>query len=467
MNFEVLTLGEKFKTIRKKYGFTQEDVACNDVTREFVSQVERNESNLPRKTAIKLLKNIKEKLSKDDIKFDIELNLKYLFDEDTNIQKQRILEQCDLAIKEFNMSNYDENKFKFFVEKTDDFFVKNCVSYEYEKIDNLLIKNGISYKQKINIYRDIAYIFLKNYDYSNAEIYFLKATSESTEVKNYTDVLKFIIDRIRVYHKEKNSRQQLVLVTYAFKYYKEHDIHDKGLLKTIYFYAATVYSILGEFKKCIKYLELLQRPPFKLEEKELLDIKNLYGGNFFRNKEYNKAEKINSEILDIAIRNSSKDIYYKDIVSRTYINLAEIYVRQGNIQKAREYLAKIDNLKHEYNYVSPLDVNYSLLELNIECNNSLSIVEKNFKNFIDICTIAKDNKLKSSAYKLVVNYYIKANEDKLLTNFILNIRKELKNKKINMDKKIYSTLIATLHYFKDRDSMLFEEIFTILVTLNE
>ncbi len=443
MKFKILTAGQKLKNMRKKYGLSQKQIAGNDMTREFVSLVETNKSKLSKSSAENLLKNIKMILAKNGIEFSVSLD--YLF-ETIDEQKEKILNQCNLDLKEFNISNYNENKFKYLV----------------EEVEVFLIENGISFEYKITLYKEIVHIFFKNYDYSNAEIYLLKATSDATEVGNYQEVLELILDRIRLYAQSNNSKQEEILIRYAVEYYHEHNIDDHEILKKLYFNAATVYSNLNKFDKCIDYIDLLTKNSFQFSEIENLEIKNLYSNNLFINKQYDKAEKISLEILDIAIRNS-----YTDVVSKIYINLADIYTNLEKYEKAKKYLEKSVNLKHDYKYISKIDIYYSQLKLNIRCNNRLTIVDKNFNNLINSCKIENDSMVMCSAYKLMSDYYIKLNKDELLNSLILNLREEIKEKKLNVDNNIYSLLIVTLNYFKPRNKRTYEEIFTISMQLNQ
>lgn len=165
--YNILTPGEKIKSVRKTLDLKQEDITCGEVTRNLVSIIENNKANLTESVAKIIEENINRICKERNIEFTI--TKEYLL-EDIVSQAKKVANEYIEYIR--NLSKEEINKIDDTLSEIDIFLKK----YDTEE------KRG-------ELYFEIAIKFRGNKQYNKAIDYLLKAYESSKSIEFTTDIL--------------------------------------------------------------------------------------------------------------------------------------------------------------------------------------------------------------------------------------------------------------------------------------
>lgn len=159
--YNILTPGEKIKSIRNKFNINQEDITGGEITRNLISIIENNKANLTESVAKILATSINKVCSERHMDFSV--TAEYLL-EDVISQAKKIADEYIAYIDSLNIS------------------VINSSNDTLNEIDLFLKKYNVEEKKSI-LYIKIATKFKANKNYQKALDYFLKAFESSLDNK--------------------------------------------------------------------------------------------------------------------------------------------------------------------------------------------------------------------------------------------------------------------------------------------
>lgn len=312
--YNILTPGEKIKSIRNKFNINQEDITGGEITRNLISIIENNKANLTESVAAILSNSINTVCQERNINFSV--TKEYLL-EDVIYQAKKIADEYIAYI-----DNLPEKE------------INICNDFLYE-IDFFFKKYNTEEKKSI-LYIKIATKFKSNKNYNKALEYYLKAFESSID------------NKITLYSLEMMATCNVYLSKYteALNYYNILlDLATDTILKYhTKFNIALCYKKLNKFEDAlqtlnnitVEYTDILTN-----SHKHYIDIYVLMGICLYELKSFNKAIDTYKMLLK-----TLSDLQVEEEVL-ILINLADVYRTLKNTTQlektCNKILSKIDN----------------------------------------------------------------------------------------------------------------------------
>ncbi|MEG1255517.1 helix-turn-helix transcriptional regulator [Clostridium sp.] len=317
---EILSPGQKIRRIRKELKINQKEIAGDDITRELISIIENDRSNLTPTVAHIIADNINGICKERGI--DFSLNAEYLL-EDINSQTNKIASQYIdfLSINEDNISK--------------DF------TKDIEEIEMFLIKYDVPEKKMI-IYEKLGDILRKQKKYNKSYMYYIKAFENHNRLFNDIRLFKLLqkLGNVCIHlskYKEAIDFNNLALV---YNDTIPEDLKYKVLHNNI-----LAYVHLEEYDKALIELEHIEKT-FKSLPKEKIFKLNVLKVNCLRYKKfYSDAFKLNEYILSSLDYNDTENII---LITG---NILDIYTVLKDTKNIRVYIDKLIYLMNNYSEV--------------------------------------------------------------------------------------------------------------------
>ncbi|MEG1254847.1 helix-turn-helix transcriptional regulator [Clostridium sp.] len=387
---EILSPGQKIRRIRKELKINQKEIAGGDITRELISIIENDRSNLTPTVARIIAYNINGICKERGI--DFTLNAEYLL-EDINSQTNKIASQYInfLSINEDNISK--------------DF------TKDIQEIEIFLIKFDVPEKKMI-IYEKIGDILRKQKDYNRSYVYYIKAFENHNRLFNDIRLFKLLqkIGNVCLRlckYKEAMDFNNLALV------YNDTipvDLKYKALHNNI-----LAHMYLKEYDKALIELEHIETAFKNLTKKDVFEL-NVLKVNCLRYKKfYNDAFKLNEHMLSTLDYNDTENII---LITG---NILDIYTVLKDTKNVRIYIDKLIYLMNNYseveesshsanaynqiglssNLISNLDLSTQFYEKSIKVakyHKNIVILVKSLTELLDIL-IKEENLSKINSFK--------------------------------------------------------------------
>lgn len=339
-SFNILSQGEKIKTLRDQINIKQEDLAGGDITRNLISILENNKANLTPATAKVIATNFNNLCIQMGI--DLQVTEEYLLEGEVE-QAKKIADEYISFVKNISTETISDLRDRL-----------NEI--------NLFLKMYDCEEKRAELYMGIGLKFKSCSKYITAIDYFLKAY-ESTKDRKLTVKSLFYMGVCKIYaskHVEAIDNFSLILDLddgSAFKYHALFNI-------------ALCYKKLGRFEEALEVTEKLE-----VDYKEFIDnsknslrvsINMLKGACLCELKAFNKAIEIYKELLKLEEINEEKVIVLSALTdvyrtTRDKVNLEKI---------CSKILVKIDskefNEKYEADIYLCLAKSMSFVNLNKE-----------------------------------------------------------------------------------------------------
>jgi len=165
---EILSQGEKIKRIRKSFKIRQQDITGGEITRELISIIENNKTNLTPNVAQIIADNINRICKERGIEFSVEAS--YLL-EDVSQQSNKIADEYI----EFLSTN--ENEFS------------QSLIEEIDHIEFFCMKYGEAEKN-LALYEKIGDIYNKQRSYDKSYTYYIKALENAASIDETIALIK-------------------------------------------------------------------------------------------------------------------------------------------------------------------------------------------------------------------------------------------------------------------------------------
>ncbi|URZ04058.1 helix-turn-helix transcriptional regulator [Clostridium felsineum] len=382
--FEILSVGDKLKNLRKKYNLSQDDIVGNEITRNLISQIEHNKANLTVSVANVILKNLK-LISKKN-KIDIDINLDYLLEN----EKSQAIKILDKYIKELkDLSIYKDAIFTSKLFEAEEFLV------------NWDLKD-----KKLAIFELAGDFFCNTNDLYNSSIYYEKAKALISTTKPNHHIISILRKLSTVYFYMGRYEDDIKCCDFALNQFKNM----KEDYQYIFVYnSALCYMKLNKFDIALKRFVSIEKQLKKVHTDKYYEVILQKAVCLHELKEYDKSLKLLYKILEIV----GKDNYKKYII--ILLNICDVYISIDNFDKVREILNSI------VEYKSHLDENFLYLpEIYFEIGKiykEINLIEKAEEYFLGALKYTKNTirfHLEPDILCELVNIYISSNhKDKI------------------------------------------------------
>lgn len=374
-NYEILSIGDKLKALRKKYNLTQSDLSRNKICRNLISEIENNKANLTVSTAKIIIDNLNTISKEKGITLDI--NLSYLMsDEKTQAKKifNKYIDELTL-LKENNNSNF-------------------CAKLnEAEKfiIDwNFNDKKAIIFEIAGDYFNNVK-IFYKSCIYYEKVLSLIEYTDDNTTMVNILKKLSTVYFNMCKYD-------------YSIKYSQFALDHVENISKKLFYTFILNISLchikLNNYNIALKNLELIDETAKELNPHLYYKALTLKASCFQGLKCYKKSLCIYQDLINATNKNNYLEYIFLSI------NISKIYIILNENALAEKYVDEsINNIK----YVTNKNINLSYIFFSIgKIYMSLHQIKNSEIYYLKALYYAKQNMnydLINSIFSKLINIY--------------------------------------------------------------
>jgi tetratricopeptide (TPR) repeat protein len=411
-NNEVISDGDKLRTIRAKYNLKQDELSGKDITRNLISEIETGTANITKKTAEVVIKNLKEIGKRKHI--EVTETVEYLM-ENQLVQATKILDDYIEELKTLVISK--DGSFMEILKRAESFLI------DWDIKD-----------KKLSIYELAGDYYCNNNEMCQSAVYYEKAAALLS--KMFLDKKLLTISRKLsiVYGRIGNYKKSIESCEFALNCFEDMSQKDRVIF---IFNNALNYFNIKKFQKSLNNLKTAESIVSKDDDMYIKILNNKASCLYEINKKQESLRVFN-ELSRIIDKNNLEDylvnltniihvcmeIGLKDeaiekchIVTNQLVNLNEdnvcttsiyfemgkIYTDFNKIELSEEYYLKaLDFAEKQKNYILANEILNNLIDMYIKENNigkMNSIKEKVF--FIAVKREKIDNLL---MYKLIEFY---------------------------------------------------------------
>lgn len=328
---EILKPGEKIKRIRKEYRISQNDLAGNDVSRQFISRIENGQSDLTEEVAKFIENNLREVFKKIGIEYPNVTAAQLMETEDEQIQK--ILDKYNEDLVFANSTNITSSFAN----------IQEEIKKIYDKYSDT-IKN-IKF---LGIIKILCETTLRLSKWEEAKIYVMKGIDMSNSYNLYNELLVYYNWITAVSIGLREYKGIIPVYIHALELYEKHDLKDIETFTKITINAAIACRKSNMNNECIEYLSKVE---FTTKDtSNLFKINNLLGKSFTILKQYDQAEIKLLKALEYAKSTSSSNNV--NDLSIVLENLCILYLETNRGYDAIKYIDRmeqiIDSITNDY-----------------------------------------------------------------------------------------------------------------------
>ncbi|URZ18686.1 helix-turn-helix domain-containing protein [Clostridium felsineum] len=379
VSYKIMSVANKLKNIRDKYGLSQEDLAGNEITRNLISQIEHNKANLTRSSAEIMLKNLMKICNKKKIKVDE--NIDYLL-EDESSQAKKILNKYISDLKD--LSVYKDPTFINKLKEIEAFLV----TWDFKE-------------KKISIFELAGDYFSGINDFYNASLYYEKAKA-LIDVNIYTDNFIHILRKLSMtYYYMRKYQDDIDCCEFALKQFKDMDDDYKCIFL---FNSSLCYGQLEKYDVALNRLNKVEGIIKNIDQNKYYEVLIQKAICYQWMKEYQKSLDVYNKLLTLIDKTdyekylfilvNSADIYVENLDFETVkIILNTIFENINNLSENSTLLPstylEISKVLKKLGYTKDAEV-YGLKSLNIaKRNTSYYLVNDIYEELLDIYTMLK------------------------------------------------------------------------------
>lgn len=310
MNTTIITTGEKLKAIRKKYKIKQYELSQNNFTRNLISMIETDKSNLTQNTAEILLKNIQKICKQKSVACDI--TLEYLL-ESAEDQAKKICKQ-----------------FIDLITSSPELIYKDEIEKDLNEIQKLLDKYRLK-EEKVTLYLELMHIFNTTLDCDKAYSYALRAFENYSNPYNDLRFIHLIIEITFACNHINKYKDTLNFVNLA---YINMDNIPKDMLYKLIFNTIIAYRNSNQYDLALNEIikiETTFSDDDDFYKNDRINIMILKANCYYGMLSYNDALDIHKEILSLT--KSDTEAYFM-----TLCNIIEIYTILNDNKNVKEYI---------------------------------------------------------------------------------------------------------------------------------
>lgn len=414
--------GQRLRRLRRELKLKQQDI-CGTLHRSTVGRYESGEIAIDEKSAVYLVNNINAAIMQKKIKHDL-IPIEFLLDDYYEI---------NLIVKEM-LAEFQLNK------------ITNSGNFEilYKQVVNITDicdQNNAPNIIKIEAYECFIDFFCENRKFEYSRLYTFKCIELINE--NDIDNLMIYFNKIITIYKMHNLNEEIIsLCRYSLLY--EKLITNEEIKKNFYYNLARSYSKLKNSSESKKWA-LIYKSYFNLSEEDEMKANILIANCYFRDRNFEAAEKIYLELFPKALINQNGET-----LSVINNNLAYIYILKNEFKKANDTIYTLLSInKNIIKERMALNEYYAILVF-IKTDN-LNYIENNYlKTLQDIQYYkVKENQLEL-IYRLF-DYFKSKQKSRCLESLLDFIKQKIENKDLN-DLGLCNLFFMSSDYFFYIDS---------------
>jgi transcriptional regulator with XRE-family HTH domain len=439
--FKVMTLADKFIEIRSHLNVSQAVVARGYCSRQYISKIETDNNKNNKHITLNYITasefaEIFNRIANNK-KVDIHITPEFLL-EPEDAQVSRIIKRFSVEIENIK----DTTDFQIYLGKIEEFLA----TYE-EYINDLDI---------LPIYQYVYDKYYNEKEYAQAKVYILKCCTISNKFNLETTKLTLSLTKCLGILSDYKS---LIEWAKPFSYTKQ----DNFEVRTINYNLAKAYKLDNKEDLSIIHLENI-REKFTWEYEEIIRNLSLYAECFKSKNEYDKAEIIYQEILEMNAKQNT--LYLNDLM---YSNLSIIKLDKTEYNKAIEFTKKsLETKSIIYGYEEEIKqgLHYDALKVYLKTNQENEEILNLYLTICDTTNKYFNEKTFMIATEECIYYFMKLSSDKYLNLILKEIKKCVINKYVQ-DIKLVSVLMYLLQYYKEKNQNIFNEKFSEIYIINE
>lgn len=422
---EVLSPGNNIYNIRKKLlRCTQSDLACDNLTREMISQIENSKKPLTWSAAHSLADNI-----------NIYAKIKNIIYSVTAAELMRTeIEQANDIIK------YCLNHVNILIktENSTEQFLKI-----YTRADNIILKYNIDRKLVFNFYmlcidyclENSLLIKAKQYIFSCCNIIQSSEQRLSVFVK-LTKILHYISEYPTCANNNSKFDDIIYISSFAINFYNENNFNDISILQDLYYNLALAYKDKGNYNKCFEIISIVDSLKINFLKLDILHANCLYD-----TARYDEAKNhYNSILNNVSFTNDNTFIF------RTHQNLALLHLKIGEIDKAIDYIKLAKDIKCHRSDAEIAYLYYFAFEIDLASDCGSLKIKHSFTQAIEKCNVISNDTLKINLFSKAIDYFIKCKNNESILENINAMEKDILNKQL-LSEKYFHVFNKAAEYF--------------------
>lgn len=326
--YKVLTPGQKIKEMRNELGLNQQDIVGEQVTRNMISIIENDKSNLSPSVARIVTENINQICKARGLSFSVDES--YLL-EGTEVQINRIAEE---------FVNYLDNQ-----DAKNDSELLNKI----KEIDSLFVDYSVP-SIEFRVYFKIGRVLGDRKDYLTSYAYYIRALENNTASLGSLDGARLLSDLGYTCLRLNRCDEALKYINLALYYL---DDTSSRLYFTLHFNAALAYKKESQYDYAFNEITIIEETCTAISSEDMFDVYSLKANCFKSVKRYQDALSVH-EMLYSSIDNDN-------IESKLFVlgNMLDIYSLLNDTNSISETIEKSEEFLHKY----------KLLDNPIYCSN--------------------------------------------------------------------------------------------------
>ncbi|WP_027700843.1 helix-turn-helix domain-containing protein [Metaclostridioides mangenotii] len=360
---EILSLGEKIKKLRKEKNMTLKELAGDRITAAQISHIERDKSH----TSYDLLEYLSDKLG---------VSVEYLL-ENKEMQSKKLTDNLILKIEIYiNTGKLAEAEDT--IGKTLDICKKYDLVENYGRCSFLL-----------------ADIRLKQEHYDLAVVNFEKALYFFIRKNDKINIFNCYLNIGMVYMKQNLYGVAITHFNFAEELIAENKFDDYNTYKDLYSKMALCYIKINKPDKSLFYVDKVNELDCRNGVDSEVDLLVLKANNLFKLGKLEESKILFKKALKLLEGDNDKNI-----LADVYLNISDVYIHLGNVDKVIEYSQRAYEIKTDSGGDHMMEGLFKIISAYIQ-KSDYSLAKKYCK--IALAASIK-NKDKISEYKVLKKY---------------------------------------------------------------
>ena len=419
MNF--LEGREKIAFLRKKLNISTEELATENLTKDYLQLLESGNSIISKDVSKLLICRFKQIALEKELNLDIELDENFFLrtkQEEAkrycvnHLNTNSSIDELEILLTIAKEYNLDFIKAQIYTKIGDYYFDINNYNTSLENyFTSLNLLNSINSDTtsfSTYIYKKIGSCYYSLLDYYNAISYFSKCKSIAEKI-NQINLINTCIYNLSLSYMKIEEYDKSIELSKIFINNLDND-PNSDLMPNYYIYAkslqASCYALKGSINDAIKILECICSSGKPIDSKVLAHVYTNLSSLYIKNNQLDKATLYSKKAQDIR---SKVDV---EKLPHTLIEKASIYIKKELYDKALLILNSVVIKSKDNNDNDCLIKAYELLkEIYIKLNDYKKI-EEVIQNIIGLASCTNNHILSMKSYNELLNLYSNYNNFK-------------------------------------------------------
>jgi HTH-type transcriptional regulator, quorum sensing regulator NprR len=319
--YKILTPGQKIKEIRNVLGLNQQDIVGDQVTRNLISLIENDKSNLSPAVARIVAENINQICKARGLSYSVSES--YLL-ESTGAQINRIVEEF---IKYLDSS---------------DVITDSELLNKIKEIDSLFVDYSVP-SIEFRVYFKIGRVLGDRKDYLTSYAYYIRALENNTASLGSIDGARLLSDLGYTCLRLNRCDEALKYINLALYYL---DDTTSRLYFVLHYNAALAYKKEAQYDYAFNEIKIIEETCSAISIEDMFDVYSLKANCFEAVKRYEEALSVH-EMLYSSIDSDN-------IESKLFAlgNMLDIYSLLDDTKSMSETIEKSEEFLHKYKFIN-------------------------------------------------------------------------------------------------------------------